>query len=449
MTNAKVRPGALLLATAITSGQALANGIAINEQSPSGSGLSYAGRAASAKDASTVYGNPAGMSKLKRTELVLGVSYIMAKTDIKDVHSSNDRGTNKGDMVPRKAIPANYIVVPLDDRWHVGFGLYAPFAAISDYESGFQGAGQGRYSSAKVITLQPTVSYKLSDSFSVGAGITFNRMTSTLTEDLTTHKLPQFLGGPFSDTGVNSHGDDDKWGYNLGVLWDITDRTRVGFAYHSHLNFKLDGHTRVSHFPNLGLELGPIKVGVPLGDIANRQYDATISGFNLPDTADIGVVHKLTDRWTLYAGSTWYHWDRWNAIRIHNDDMNPIIGYYLKDIHEDFYFHNTWSTAIGASYQVNKQWELRGGFSIDPSPYSNNMRGVRLPVGNRKNFTLGAGYSPNENWSFDGTIAYLREAPHQVNKPSRTDLGSELQPDYHARYKNTAWAFALGVTQRF
>ena len=52
----------LSIATALTlaSSQVLAGGFGLNEQSASSMGTAFAGRASSALDASTVFGNPAG-----------------------------------------------------------------------------------------------------------------------------------------------------------------------------------------------------------------------------------------------------------------------------------------------------------------------------------------------------------------------------------------------------
>lgn len=57
------------VAVAIASSQLLASGFALNEQSISSMGTGFAGRSSSADDASTVFGNPAGMSRLKREQL--------------------------------------------------------------------------------------------------------------------------------------------------------------------------------------------------------------------------------------------------------------------------------------------------------------------------------------------------------------------------------------------
>src|SRR5690606_10280723 len=89
--------GALALLVASVSSGSLANGLAINEQSASGMGTAFAGRASSALDASTVFGNPAGMSKLTRSEVSGGAAYVKASTDISDVNTPV-AGSSDGDI---------------------------------------------------------------------------------------------------------------------------------------------------------------------------------------------------------------------------------------------------------------------------------------------------------------------------------------------------------------
>lgn len=94
----------LSLAVAFASSNLLASGFALNEQSISGMGTGFAGRSSAADDAGTVFGNPAGMSRLKREQVTVGGAAVIAKTDIK-----NGRGTfggsNDGDMVPVVGVP--------------------------------------------------------------------------------------------------------------------------------------------------------------------------------------------------------------------------------------------------------------------------------------------------------------------------------------------------------
>ncbi|MGA8138236.1 MAG: outer membrane protein transport protein, partial [Pseudomonas gingeri] len=165
----------LSLAVTLASSPLFASGIAINEQSISGMGTGYAGRSSSAEDASTLYGNPAGMSLLKRDQVTAGVAVLDAKTDIKNTSGGRPGGTNDGDMVPFTSVPNAFFVKQLGNGWAVGLGAYAPFGLITDYESGFAGSNYGQKSQVKVVTLQPTVSYAINDVVSIGFGPTFNR----------------------------------------------------------------------------------------------------------------------------------------------------------------------------------------------------------------------------------------------------------------------------------
>ncbi len=128
----------LALAIAAVSSQSLAGGFAINEQSVSSMGSAFTGRSSSAEDASTVFGNPAGMSRLKREQISGGVALIYARTDIDDA-SGSFFGSNDGDMVPLVGAPMGYYVKPLDEHWTFGLGLYVPFGLITNYQDSFQG----------------------------------------------------------------------------------------------------------------------------------------------------------------------------------------------------------------------------------------------------------------------------------------------------------------------
>ena len=284
------------LAVALASTQIFASGFALNEQSISGMGTGFAGRSSSADDASTVVGNPAGMSRLKREQVTGGVAFIDAHTDISDASSSNG-GTNKGDMVPFMGVPMGYYVKPIDDQWAVGFGVYAPFGLVTDYENGFAGRYFGSKSEVQIITLQPTVSYAFNDKVSIGFGPTINRIDGKLESNLSLSPNPLAPDGE-----VKIKGDDTALGYNIGILVQATDSTRVGLTYHSKVKYKLEGDTKVNYVGLAALRQNP-----------NQKYDASLD-ITTPESVDFSVTHQLDDQWTLYAGSTWTRWSRLKEI---------------------------------------------------------------------------------------------------------------------------------------
>src|SRR5690606_8589409 len=213
-------------------------GFALNEQSISGMGTSFAGRSSSADDATTLFGNPAGMARLKREEVSFGVAAIHAKTDISDTSSFPASGSNDGDMVPFTAVPMGYYVKPIDDKWAVGVGIYVPFGLVSDYENGFQGRYFGDYSEVTVITVQPTVSYRFNEKLSIGFGPTINHIEGELQS--------ASPGGAAGDGRVKVTGDDTALGFNAGLLYEFTPHTRAGITYHSKVKYKLEGDTKLS-----------------------------------------------------------------------------------------------------------------------------------------------------------------------------------------------------------
>ena len=93
---------ALTLSALLASNQLLAAGFAINEQSVSAMGTAFAGRSSSALDASTVYGNPAGMSYLKE-QVSGGMALISAGSDIDHVNA-HATSTSIGDVAEANAI---------------------------------------------------------------------------------------------------------------------------------------------------------------------------------------------------------------------------------------------------------------------------------------------------------------------------------------------------------
>lgn len=414
----------LSLAVALASTQIFASGFALNEQSISGMGTGFAGRSSSADDASTVFGNPAGMSRIKREQVTGGVAFIDAHADISDASSRPNSGSNKGDMVPFMGVPMGYYVKPIDDHWAFGIGVYAPFGLVTDYESNFAGRYFGSKSEVKIVTVQPTVSYAFNDKVSIGFGPTINRIDGTLESNLSATQLRP-------DGKVKIEGDDTALGYNFGILVQATDSTRVGLTYHSKVKYKLDGNTKVDY------QLFALQ-----GQNPSQKYDASLD-ITTPESVDFSVTHQLDDQWTLYAGSTWTRWSRLKEITVENEGVPAALRPQFGTITEEQNWHDTWAHAIGASYQVNKQWVLRTGFSVDQAPTNNENRSPRIPTGDRKIFSLGAGWSPTEDLTIDVAYSYLMEESVKINETNARNQ------NYTAKYENSANGFGVGATYRF
>ncbi|WP_455924410.1 OmpP1/FadL family transporter [Pseudomonas putida] len=412
------------IAVALASTQLFASGFAINETSISGMGTGFAGRSSSADDASTIYGNPAGMSRLKKEQVTLGAAVIDAKTDISDTRNFVG-GKEGGDMVPMTTVPMGYYVKPIDEHWAFGVGFYVPFGLITDYGSDFAGRYFANKSKVSVMTFQPTVSYAFNDVVSIGFGPTINRIDGELSS-----MVPNTLTAA-GDGKVKINGNDTAIGFNAGILVQATPTTSLGLTYHSKVDYHLDGDTKLSggFFPLVGAN--------------GKSYDATLD-LDTPESVDFSITQKLGDDWTVYAGSTWTRWSRLKDITVQTTGLPAsLVAQGLGTITEEQNWHDTWAHAIGAAYQLNKQIVLRAGYSVDQSPTNNVNRSPRIPTGDRQAVSFGVGYTPVDNITLDFAYSYLWEESVKINEDPGTALA------YSSKYKNSASGFGTSITYRF
>ena len=137
---------------------ALAQGYQIDEQSARRLGDAFSGGAAEARDASTAHYNPAGLVRLKKTELTGGVSVLTTKVEFTGTaitaDPSDTSGTGLGyapvvgngaESSSSDVVPNLYFATPLREGTVLGIALNAPFASSTDYGS----RSQVRYQSVE------------------------------------------------------------------------------------------------------------------------------------------------------------------------------------------------------------------------------------------------------------------------------------------------------------
>lgn len=430
--------------------QAYAGGYQINEQSVSGQGYGHAGRSSNVHDATIVFGNPAGMSFLDRAQISVGGTYLNPKTNISNVEASRTLdsgvalgglpsgsqipvggipGTNEGDMVPGTLVPFAFYAHPVNERLAFGFGVYAPFGSKTDYEDSFQGRYFGNYTEVTVMSAQPTVSYRFNDQWSVGAGITFNRIDGELRR-----QLPSEAGfNAAGDVDSRVEGDDDAWGYNLGVIYQPVPETTFGLTYRSKVDYTLDG-TFVARDP--------------AGNVVRADDSASLD-LTTPETINFSVTQQMSDRFKLMFGASWVRWSRFEQILVQGGAGDTITQ-------EQQDYSNSWAFATGGEYQLTPTLALRAGLTLDYTPTSDEHRSVRIPSDDRRIFSLGAGWSPTPDLTLDVAYSYLTERGTHVEQERADLLASPATgglpvggATYSADYKNEAHGFGAQLTYRF
>jgi len=410
---------AVAVATAAFASQAQAGGYQINEQSVSGQGYGHAGRSSNVEDATIVYGNPAGMSFLDRAQISAGATYLDVSTDIDNAEYSNSvvpgtgGTTAEGDMVPGSLIPFAFYAHPVSEKLAFGFGVYAPFGSKTDYEDSFAGRTFGTLTEVTVASAQPTVSYRFNDQWSVGAGITYNQVEGKLHR-----QAPAALN---TELDARVDGDDEAWGYNLGVMYQPAPETTLGLTYRSKVDYELEGDYSATG---------------PMGNV----FDARSANLDLttPETVNFSLTQQMTDRLKLMFGASWVRWSQFEEIRVVDDQGGPITD-------EQQNYSNAWAFATGGEYQLTPTLALRAGVTIDNTPTNDTDRSVRIPSDDRRIFSLGAGWTPIDDMTIDVAYSYLTERSTSVEQGGPADTRGQFNADY----KNEAHGFGAQLTYRF
>jgi long-chain fatty acid transport protein len=163
-------------------------------------GNAYAGQAASAQDASTIFFNPAGMGLLPDSQLVVAGNLIRPSAKFQNGGSTTaplqTLGDNGGDAGGLGFVPNLYYVHPVNDKLALGIGVNAPFGLKTEYDQTWMGRFQAVTSEVKTINVNPSLSYKLSDTVLLGVGLNVQYIDAKLTNMVNYSALAG--GGPGS-----------------------------------------------------------------------------------------------------------------------------------------------------------------------------------------------------------------------------------------------------------
>lgn len=439
----------LFLSTHAVSGHAAFFQVA--ENSPTGLGNAFAGGTAIAEDASTVWYNPAGLARLARAEYLVGGHVIVPSTEVKSASattatfplsaSNTISGSTGGDAGESTMIPNFYYSRRLNDRVVAGFGVTVPFGLATEYEGNWVGRYHAIRSEIKTVNLNPAIGYKVNDQLSVGGGVNVQYIDATLTQAADFGKICAAAGvgglcGPAAgnDGHANVKADNTGYGYNLGLLWSPQMDTRLGFAYRSKINHKLEGSVDMTVPSNV-----PASIIVAGGFVDS----GAMAYITLPETISASVFHQINPTWDIMGDITRTRWSRLPELRIDFDSAQPdsVVTLGLKDV-------NRYSA--GANYRPGGAWSYRFGVALDRTPTPNeSVRTPRLPDEDRIWFAFGAGYRQSADLSFDMAFVHIKFDDASINKTAppgdenqyRGNLMAGYEADVNILSAQARWAF--------
>ncbi|SHI09015.1 OmpP1/FadL family transporter [Ferrimonas marina] len=448
-----------LIATAIamTSAPTLAAGFGLNSQSATGIGRAMAGDAVIADNASVLARNPAAMALFDERAFSGGVAYVDTQVDVMDVNYMGgmvDLGSID-DAADSKLVPNIFYIQPLSDKVAIGFGAFSNFGTGTDTGSlvnrmptDENGIPQGPIdlignTEVTTINLNASVSYRVNDQLSLGAGLDIIQGQGKLTRAMDV---------------ISADADGWAFGGILGATYEFNENHRLGLSYRFSPDATVSGDIGASLVANL-----------PTGNPLLPEFAAAITAdfdeleVPLPDIFQIAGFHQLTNKFALHYTAQWTQWSVFEEITatngvgtaqcVDNAVVCGIVGGQvpggfpidvdLGDIAlKEYQWQDSWFLSVGGTYTLNDKWTLRAGYAYDQGVVG-DIESLSIPDSDRQWFTAGVGYNLSAKSTIDLGIAYI--AGEEVNLVEDSALAGPV----NATTESGATYYSIQYSVRF
>ncbi|MGH7657140.1 MAG: OmpP1/FadL family transporter, partial [Gemmatimonadales bacterium] len=403
--------------------------------------------------------NPAGLAGIDRQSISGGAPLIAPSGGF-----TNDFSGIRTDLNDRiYPVPTLFYQRPLNERWAVGLGFFAPYGLETDWPEDFEGRFLGYQSMIQSFYIQPTAAVKILDQVSVGAGLDVTYMRVNLKQHLDLAEAPTTTPGvTFGNLGipvgtdfadVELSGNGLSLGGHFGVLIQATDKLSFGARYLMRHNIEIDnGEVEIQQIStNILLPQGnPLgaPAGTPLDGILAPQFtgagpltaqDAATS-ISLPEQIVVGVAYQLTPELKLLFDYQRTNWKVFDELVLDFEKLPTTI------LVEDYEATNGYR--FGGEYDVSPTTVLRAGFLTHDGAAPPQTVTPNLPEGDRSEFTLGVGTHVGSGFVVDLAYQYI----DQADRRGRTTDGGLAVPTTavnNGLYTFSAHLFGATLTYTF
>ncbi len=422
-----------LTVAALATTSAFAGGYRIAMQGQKQLAMGHTGVAV-VNSAESTFFNPAGLSFLEnRFNASVGGNYLSSHTKYQSVEN-NLAFESKNAGTPFSA----YLSYRINDWLTAALGVYSPYGSTVEWDKNWAGSHLVNKISLQAIYIQPTLSIKISDYFSIGGGpiyaiggVEFDKNLfrgEGVVDD--NGNRPNVL---IEDSGIGA------WGYNVGFMLNPTNKMRIGFNYRSEIDMKAErGDATFSNIPAF------------MGGLGYQNGKTTFNAsLPLPAEASVGLSYQFTDKLLVAFDYNRTYWRAYDALTVEFPDMpgapinpsNPNVNpRNYKDVS---------AYRLGAQYNVNDAWTVRAGWYYDESPVQKGYFSPETPRNDSYAFTGGLSYNFNSNLSLDLSLLYIVFSQVDASYSHHPEPVSGGQTSsFSGTYKNSAIAPGIGLSYK-
>ena len=401
----------LLIAVMAAAPYAYGSGYAVFTQGASALGQGNA-VTAHIDDPSAVFFNPALMSSLPGTQVMLGTTLIAVDRNFSALPGGNDAETKDTINYPSTF----YITHKFNEKISAGLGVFSPFGLAHEWGTEWDGRYITTKTKLQTFDINPAVSWQIIPGVALAVGVDVMFLDATLEKNI---QLPS----GFPDAASKFKGDGTGVGYNAGLLVDLGKDASFGIAYRSEIKVTAKGDATFSNVP-------PPLQAVPTLKNSGGEADIT-----LPQQITAGLAYKGIDRLVLEVGMRWEGWSSFDELKIEFDNGNPssVSPRAWKDV----YGFNA-----GASYRLNDTFSLLGGYLYGNTPVPDSTFDPTIPDADTHLFSIGTDVDYKK---FKVSLAYAYQLLENRNKSNA--IGDPAPAN--GKYETDAHLLALGLTYKF
>lgn len=359
-------------------------------------------------DPSAVNYNPANLADIhaRQIEVAAWIGYSHAEYDSAMLHTETED--------PWVVMPSVYAVWPLSTDWALGFGAHIPYGRQTRWEAdGLPKAGVPLLTKMMVMDIGPSLSWRVSDSFSAGVGLDvyYGRL-----------QFRQLLSWPGGE--AKAEADGFGVGANAGLTWRLTPDQRLALTCRTPFQVDFEGDMRVTHIPP------------PMSGMVHSSSDVS-STFQFPTIVALAYGLRVSETVRIEADVEWLQFSRNQTLKINGGSNSALLG-PLARIPQNW--NDTWTFGIGGDWQFAADWTLRAGYRYLPTPVPDTTFMPSMLDSNQSAITLGLGYrSGSHSVDLAYALALLDTRKIRANP----------NPAYNADYTFNAHVIAVSYTYAY
>ncbi len=451
---------------------AAAEGFQVNAQSVKQAGMGHLG-AAMKLGAESMHFNPAGLVFMdKSVDLSVGVSGVFATAKY-----TKDDYSFKTDNTPSTPLYA-YAGFKIYDNLAGGVMLNTPYGSSITWGHDWAGAHLCQEIALKSFNLQPTISWKIMDRLSIGAGlmmefgnISLNRALigpgamSEMAKNLIASNpalgalIPNDVKESIakfdqaSAASVGLKGDAPmRFGFNIGAMYDVNDKITLGVSYRSKVTAKVKegkialDYTNETELMQLMQKVNSLLTMMGKSEITVPPLDkgSFSAELPLPSNLNVGITYRPTDRWTFSGEVNFVGWSAYKTLDVYFEP--PVLSQY--NLHANKNYKNARIYRLGAQFAATNRLDVRLGGYLDESPVKDDFLNPETPSMNKLGITAGLSFRPLNTVSVDLSFSYVTGFGRDGSFTDE-DLLTQKPRVFGGHYDTVALMPAIGVSYAF